>query len=263
MSPASWCAPGKRSNAPIPERAVPLRSPGASDQHDREMPPVPASEPNGDDLGRIEGIEPWIADLLHKCGVGEFTALAGLSPEALATTLRERAFVELTTERIERENWLGQARRLGAAADLSTEEPDAHSAAEGMREGSGQQAAGFSLFFDAVRDEEGNEVWQTRVYHEESGQEVILPGTEAGPWASWILSRAMPEVRRRGGPPGETPSRPSLVHHLMVRILGARLAQGGGAEGFSVEVRLQVSGLPEIEQALGRAALVAVLDRDG
>jgi hypothetical protein len=237
------------------------------------MPPAPASVANddADDLRRIEGIEPWIADLLRKCGVEQLTALAGLSPEALATTLRERAFVELTTARIEREDWLGQARRLGSAADLSTEpdsnESDARSAAEGMGEGGGQQAAGFSLFFDAIRDEAGNEVWQTRVYHEESGQEVILPGAEAGPWASWILSRAIPEVRRRGGPPEETPSRPSLVHHLIVKIIGARLAQSEGAEGqserFSVEVRMQVTGLPEIEQALGRAALVAVLGRDG
>jgi hypothetical protein len=236
------------------------------------MPPAPASVENdgADDLGRIEGIEPWIADLLRTCGVGEFRALAGLSPETLATALRERAFVELTTERIEREDWLGQARELSAAADLSAEPgtvgPGASRAVEGTGEAGKQQAGGFSLFFDAVRDEDGNEVWQTRVYHEESGQEVILPGTEAGPWASWILSRAMPEVGLRGGPPGDTPSEPSLIHHLVVTIIGARLARGEGAEGhsegLSVEVRLQVSGLPEIQQALGRAALVAVLGGD-
>jgi hypothetical protein len=236
------------------------------------MPPAPASVANddADDLGRIEGVEPWIAELLRKCGVGHFSALASLSPDSLAATLRERAFVELTTERIEHEDWLGQARDLSGAADLLAEpgaaQPGAGRAAEGTGETGRQQAAGFSLFFDAVRDGEGNEVWQTRVYHEESGQEVILPGTEAGPWASWILSRAMPEVGRRGGPPGETPSEPSSVHHLMVRIIGARLTQGEGAEGYSeglsVEVRLQVSGLPEIEQALGKTALVAVLGRD-
>ena len=234
------------------------------------MPPAPASVARDDDVGRIEGIEPWIADLLRKCGVDQITVLAGLSPDTLATALRERAFVELTTERIEREDWLGQARRLTGAADLSTEPgtggPGAGPAAEGTGEIGGQQAGGFSLFFDAVRDEEGNEVWQTRVYHEESGQEVVLPGIEPGPWATWILSHALPEVGRRGAPPGETPLGPSLVHHLIVRIIGARLAQGEGAEGhsegLSVEVRLQVSGLPEIEQALGRAALVAVLGGD-
>jgi len=221
-----------------------------------------------DDLGRIEGIEPWIAHLLRKCGVGQLTSLAGLSPETLATALRERAFVELTTERIEREDWLGQARRLSGdwSTEPSTAGPGVRPEAEGREKVGGQQAGGFSLFFDAVRDEEGEEVWQTRVYHEESGQEVVLPGIEPGPWATWILSHALPEVGRRGAPPGETPLGPSLVHHLIVRIIGARLAQGEGAEGhsegLSVEVRLQVSGLPEIEQALGRAALVAVLGGD-
>jgi hypothetical protein len=235
------------------------------------MPPAPASVArDDDDLGRIEGIEPWIADLLRKCGVGQLTSLAGLSPETLATALRERAFVELTTERIEREDWLGQARRLSGAADWSTEQstagPGAGPEAEGREKVGGQQAGGFSLFFDAVRDEEGEEVWQTRVYHEESGQEVVLPGIEPGPWASWILSHALPEMGRRGAPSSETAAGPPSIHQLVVRIIGARLARGEGAEGcsegLSVEVRLQVSGLPEIEQALGRAALVAVLGTD-
>jgi hypothetical protein len=236
------------------------------------MPPAPASVTSyaDDDVGRVEGIEPWIADLLRKCGVGRLTALAGLSPETLATALRERALVELTTERIEREDWLGQARRLSGAADQSTEPgaagPGAGPAGEGAGEVGGQQAGGFSLFFDAVRDEQGKEVFQTRVYHEESGQEVVLPGIEPGPWALWILSHALPEVGRRGALPGETPSRPPLIHHLIVRIIGARLAQDEEAAGrspsLSVEVRLQVSGLPEIEQALGRAALAAVLGGD-
>jgi predicted flap endonuclease-1-like 5' DNA nuclease len=94
------------------------------------MPPAPASVANDnvEDLGSIEGIEPWIADVLHKCGVGQFTALADFSPEALATTLRERALVELTAARIEREDWLGQARGLGKAnrsTEPGSDEPDA------------------------------------------------------------------------------------------------------------------------------------------
>jgi predicted flap endonuclease-1-like 5' DNA nuclease len=236
------------------------------------MPPAQASvaDNGADDLGRIEGIEPWIAELLRRCGVREFTAIADLSPSTLATALRERAFLELTTERIEREDWLGQARRLSGAADPPTDPaaPDPGAGPEGQEteEVGGQQAAGFSLFFDVVRDEEGREAWQTRVYHEESGQEVVLPGIEPGPWASWILSHALPEVEGRGTPSEETPSRPPSMHHLVVRIIGARLAQDEEAAGrprsLSVEVRLQVSGLPEIEQALGRAALVAVLGRE-
>jgi hypothetical protein len=239
------------------------------------MPPAPApvARGDGDDLLRIEGIEPWIADLLRKCGVGQLTSLAGLSHETLATALRERAFVELTTERIEREDWLGQARRL-SGADWSTEPstagPGAGPESEGREKVGGQQAGGFSLFFDAARDAKGEDVWQTRVYHEESGQEVVLPGIEPGPWASWILSHALPEMGRGEASSSETAARLPSTHHLVVRIIGARLVRGEGAEGrseglsegLSVEVRLQVSGLPEIEQAIGRAALVAVLGGD-
>src|ERR671925_1834563 len=133
------------------------------------MPPAPASVTSDadDDVGRIEGIEPWIADLLRKCGVRNVVALAALSPEALATALRERAFVELTTERIDREDWLGQARRLSGAAERPTESgatgPGANREGEGTGDIGGQQAAGFSLFFDTVRDKEGKEAWQTRV----------------------------------------------------------------------------------------------------
>jgi hypothetical protein len=49
------------------------------------------------------------------------------------------------------------------------------------------------------------------------------------------------------------------IHTLRIRILGAALADQAGADHRSVEVRVQVTGLPEVEQALGRAALGAVI----
>jgi hypothetical protein len=215
------------------------------------MPPAPAPVFGGsDDFGRIEGIEPWIAELLRMSDVADIPALADVSAEVLSTALREQALVALTAERIERQDWLGQARRL-------------RDAAHGTGDVEARQAGGFSLFFDVVCDEHGEKVWQTRIYHEESGQEVVLPGIESGPWAAWILSHALPDVERRGAPAREPPHRSSSVHSLNVRILGARLADGDRAPGHpddrSVEVRLQVSGLPEVERALGRAALGAVL----
>jgi hypothetical protein len=213
------------------------------------MPPAPAPVfGETDDLERIEGVEPWIADLLRRSGVADTRALASLSAEALATALREQAEAELTADRIEDEDWLGQARRLREGND-STDDVDA------------RQAGGFSLFFDVVRDERGEKVWQTRIYHEESGQEVVLPGIESGSWAAWILSHALPEVERRGAPVRTGPPPPS-VHNLRIRILGASLARAdraGHDDDRSVEVRVQVSGLPEVEQALGRAALGAVI----
>jgi hypothetical protein len=213
------------------------------------MPPAPAPVfGEADDLELIEGVEPWIAELLRRSGVADAGALAGLSAEELATALLRQAAVELTAERISRENWVGQAGELRERGN-------------GEEEVGARQAGGFSLFFDVVRDDRGEKTWQTRIYHEESGQEVVLPGIESGAWAAWILSHALPEVEPRAaaGPPPESPS----VHTLRIRILGAALTSPAGATGDdedrSVEVRVQVNGLPEVEQALGRAALGAVI----
>lgn len=215
------------------------------------MPPAPAPVfGDADDLELIEGVEPWIAELLRRSGVDDVRALADLSAEALATALLRQAAVELTAERIERENWVGQAGRLGER-DEGADGVDA------------RQAGGFSLFFDVVRDERGEKTWQTRIYHEESGQEVVLPGIESGAWAAWILSHALPDVEHPGASDHPPPPEPPSVHNLWIRILGASLAGGSGRAGHdedrSVEVRVQVSGLLEVEQALGRAALGAVI----
>lgn len=218
------------------------------------MSPTPApvlGEP--DDLERIAGIEPWIAELLRGAGVADVRTLAGLSADELATTLRERAAVELSAGRIEAENWLGQARRLSEAN-------------QGPDDAGARQAGGFSLFFDVVHDERGEKLWQTRIYHEESGQEVVLPGIESGAWAAWILSHALPDVERARAPSSPSPQdRPSL-HNVRIRILGAALTEGragtGHEDDLSVEVRVEVSGLPEVEHALGKAALGAVIGAD-
>ena len=215
------------------------------------MSPTPASVfGEADDLERIAGVEPWVAELLRRSGVADVSVLAGLSAEALAATLREQAAVELSADRIEAENWLGQARRLREQSP-------------GGDDAGARQAGGFSLFFDVVHDERGEKLWQTRIYHEESGQEVVLPGIESGAWAAWILSHALPDVERARVPPSPAPEdRPSL-HNVRIRILGASLTEGRAGTGHeddrSVEVRVEVSGLPEVEQALGRAALGAVI----
>lgn len=202
-----------------------------------------------DDLELIAGVDRWIAQLVRDCGIRSLSTLADYSEEGLATLLRERATSELTAGRIEREDWIGQARRLSNAHRTGPQE-------------TGQQRAGFSVFFDVVRDDAGREVWQTRVYHEESGAEVVLPGVEPGPWAAWILAQALPVTERGAAPPFEE-GPPAQLHHVLVRIVESRVVRHGNgpdhAEGLSVEVRLQASGLGELERALGRKTLSSVL----
>jgi hypothetical protein len=232
------------------------------------MAPPGGSSPVGDtpdDLERIAGLDPWIAQLIRDSGIARLSALAALSPAALATFLRERAAAALAPDRIEREDWLGQARRLSEAQEPEAGEPAAVPRAE-ERDEPGRQQAGFSLFFDVVRDEGGRDVWQTRAYHEESGAEIALPGIEPGPWVAWILAQALSTEGVRQAPADdETVPTPPPLHHLLVSIVGARLVgrtEGADPRELSVEVRLEVSGLDALERALGRTALSSLLRAD-
>jgi hypothetical protein len=228
-------------------------------------PSTPGDVPDG--LERITGLDPWIAQLIRESGIGRVSAVAGLSAPALSAFLRERAVAALAVERIERDDWVGQARRLRGGGDDDPlvqekgDEPEHRPPVEADR-----QQAGFSLFFDLARDAHGREIWHTRVYHEESGSEIILPGLEPGPWTDWILARALPAEDR---PPWRATAEPSsddsALHPLLVRVLDARIVGGRTgrvpAEALSVELRLEVAGLAELEAALGRATLSSALGR--
>ena len=62
-------------------------------------------------------------------------------------------------------------------------------------EPSWHQQAGFSLFFD--RADGGKEDWQTRIYHDESDEEVVLKEAARDSWSGWIAQRAgLPEEER-------------------------------------------------------------------
>lgn len=230
------------------------------------MVPPGASPSHGDspdDLKRIVGLDPWIARLIEESGIEGLSALGGLSAPALAALLLGRAAAALTPERIERDDWLGQARRLGADETPQTggtdDEPP-HEPSGGER----RQQAGFSLFFDLVRDDRGHETWNTRVYHEESGAEIVLPGVEPGAWSDWILGQALPADKRERARPLEPSSGlPDPLHLVLVRIVDTQIvgdrSTRGPVQTLSVEVRLEVTGLGELERALGQATLSSMV----
>lgn len=80
-------------------------------------PVTPAAEARADDLTRIKGIGPGLAQQLDTLGIRSFAQLAALTPEELAeideklTSIKGRCF---------RDDWLGQAKALadeGAVQD--------------------------------------------------------------------------------------------------------------------------------------------------
>ncbi|HEX6114307.1 MAG TPA: hypothetical protein VFZ10_18565 [Geminicoccaceae bacterium] len=73
-------------------------------------PPLPGPEGAPDDLQRINGIGPGIERTLHELGIYHFHQIAGFTPENVVWVDRRLRF----KGRIEREDWIGQARRLAA-----------------------------------------------------------------------------------------------------------------------------------------------------
>src|SRR5215218_2088435 len=78
-----------------------------------------------DDLKRIHGIGPGIAQRLYDAGLHTFAQLAALSPDDIAALLGGTA--GLSGKSITAQDWIGQARTLateppvpGAAASLAT-----------------------------------------------------------------------------------------------------------------------------------------------
>jgi NADH-quinone oxidoreductase subunit E len=73
--------------------------------------PGPEGEP--DDLKRISGIGPGIEKTLHELGVFHFRQIAAFTPDNVAWVNRRLRF----KGRIEREDWIGQARTLAAGGE--------------------------------------------------------------------------------------------------------------------------------------------------
>jgi NADH-quinone oxidoreductase subunit E len=78
----------------------------------RAAPPPSLARPEGerDDLKRISGIGPGIEKTLHELGIFHFRQIAAFTPENVVWVNQHLRF----KGRIEREDWIGQARRLVA-----------------------------------------------------------------------------------------------------------------------------------------------------
>jgi hypothetical protein len=127
--------------------------------------------------------------------------------------------------------------------------------AEGAIPGRWRQQSGFSVFFDTRRGGTGERRWRTRLYHEETGDEATFPDSEPTEWVRWMLGRLEP-----ARPPSERNG--TLASVVFMEIIDARLAgdpvSRAGDDSVGVELRLQVTGMAELNRALG-ARVVGVL----
>lgn len=121
-----------------------------------------------------------------------------------------------------------------------------------------RQRAGFSVFFDVGSPGPagpGDRRRRTRLYHEETGDEVMLPGWGPTDWVKWMLDR-LSAARPPSEPAGEAAS------VVSVEIIDARLvgdpAPGARDDTVAVELRLRVSGMAEMNRTLA-ARVVGIL----
>ena len=143
--------------------------------------------------------------------------------------------------------------------------------------GQWRQRAGFSMFVDVPADGGQDGTWRTRIYHEESGEEIALEGTEASGWLSWILQRidlnrgepfsAMsaeeaPSRERSPAPNDTTTAGPVTLVLSGLRVFEApERRDDSSGHRIRVEAELTIKGLAEAERSLGAAFVrMALLD---
>jgi hypothetical protein len=125
------------------------------------------------------------------------------------------------------------------------------------------QRAGFSVLFDNAAGPAAQEVWRTRVYHDETGQEAILADADALRWPRWVLAR-LADGRQADGD-GKRRGSAAEVEELTVEIVEVRLldrrAEAADTERARVVVDVRIRGLTPLEQRLGTAVVEEGLGR--
>ena len=148
-----------------------------------------------DDLQQIKGIGQSIALALNNLGIYRFADMIHYTPDKLADALRPLvAFI--SSRRIERDNWLGQARALAETSKELDEytskvpgegEEKAHRNAspDGWRE-----VADFFVSFGYARDRRGKEQFQTKAHHSQADTLERWEGIAVEQVVDWMIRQA-------------------------------------------------------------------------
>jgi hypothetical protein len=131
--------------------------------------------------------------------------------------------------------------------DRQTAQPPS-SPGDGASEGSWQQQAGFSVFFDRrVGSDEGAE-WRTRLYHDEADTFSVL-GLDSAGWIPWIVERL---------PLAGAPTTRQLIGVEVCSVRPMPSTREHPDSGY-FEIGLRIDGLSELGQAVGAAVIAAAL----
>jgi hypothetical protein len=153
-----------------------------------------AGEQKQDDFRLINGIGPSFSDALQDIGITSFSELAEYKPASLARALKKGTGVRVSAKKIKSEQWIEQALELSQAKPVEVLAPEEmETSIENQKKVVGavnsphwRQQAGFTLFFDYQKGEEGVQEWRTRVYHDESGEETQFSTLSPKSWLDWM-----------------------------------------------------------------------------
>jgi predicted flap endonuclease-1-like 5' DNA nuclease len=226
----------------------------------------------GNDLEEIDGLGESSAEALNRSGIYRLADLLHYNtPDELQQAL-EKAGEKIPLWRIEKGNWLGQAREKVLAQQANPEPPAPRETAEVEREPEQlspaeewEQYVGFNLYFETRMDKQGQKEWRTVIYKslepDNFNDKEEFSGIEPAPWVNWILEQATLPVAAEPSPtetevaaesaPAETeaavPPERLAPEEAGIEILGVQLSKLGALPGVPkkrliAKVRFQLSG---------------------
>lgn len=178
-------------------------------------------DPSRDDFSKIKKITRPIAQGMYDLGILRYADLAGQNPKKLAARLRARNVAFVSEQRIERENWLGQARELADCSDPLAPSGEGHPLEEALPEvrqperaaladdsdpcrqpsrPGWQELADFFVSFGEEVAASGEHTLKTRVHFSQADRDMAWNGIVDGEeLVRWMISQA-------GLPPAEAPA---------------------------------------------------------
>ncbi len=153
-----------------------------------------------DDFKKIKGIGESVEKVLYTLGILRYEDLANYTPEQLENLMKEY-LPQISARRIERYDWIGQARKL--AAEKEPAEPAIpsinldHQARELAAPGGWREIADFFVSFGYSTDPSGQEKLMTRVHHSQADKSMQWNGVSTDQLIDWLLKEVgMPAARQ-------------------------------------------------------------------
>lgn len=244
-----------------------------------------------DKLTDINGIGPAAERDLHSLGIRRFSDLTQYTADELARILFDHTGnARYSVTRIEKDDWIGQAKELAAGKPAESSEDDRAPLPEALPQtllpetSSAVQDwkphAEFMLVFESRASEQDDNgwqtrVWKTRIHDRECDMEEVFDGIRPAPWVSWILEHARlnHELEALSGEelvaltsPTEDECAeahpPPPDESVSINILGIDVSQAEPSaelpgENLAVEVTFQVAGA-DLDALLADGALYQV-----